>query len=178
MSLDKILRSEVYVNEADNQLRAAHLILGYTPISRAFQALKCVIKARDPQLHRISVAYEGFMVFEGIPIPEGTPFTQPLSVATLSAWISSSLPVPQEEEEGEEEREEEGLVDLTDSLDKFEIFNQTSSPKSLPEEMGIQRKPQKSLMELIKDQQGRGAPGKSTQSKLPPPPPKSPPLAP
>ena len=85
MSLDKILRSEVYVNEADNQLRAAHLILGYTPISRAFQALKCVIKARDPQLHRISVAYEGFMVFEGIPIPEGTPFTQPLSVATLSA---------------------------------------------------------------------------------------------
>ena len=69
-------------------------------------------------------------------------------------------------------------MDLTDSLDKFEIFNQTSSPKSLPEEMGIQRKPQKSLMELIKDQPGRGAPGKSTQSKLPPPPPKSPPLAP
>ena len=69
-------------------------------------------------------------------------------------------------------------MDLTDSLDKFEIFNQTSSPKSLPEEMGIQRKPQKSLMELIEDQPGRGALGKSTQSKLPPPPPKSPPLAP
>ena len=69
-------------------------------------------------------------------------------------------------------------MDLTDSLDKFEIFNQTSSPKSLPEEMGIQRKPQKSLMELIEDQPGRGAPGKSAQSKLPPPPPKSPPLAP
>ena len=69
-------------------------------------------------------------------------------------------------------------MDLTDSLDKFEIFNQTSSPKSLPEEMGIQRKPQKSLMELIEDQPGRGALRKSTQSKLPPPPPKSPPLAP
>ena len=39
--------------------------------------------------------------------------------------------------------------------------------------MGIQRKPQKSLMELIEDQPVRGAPGKSTQPKLPPPPPKS-----
>ena len=36
--------------------------------------------------------------------------------------------------------------------------------------MGIQRKPQKSLMELIEDQPRRGAPGKSTQPKLPPPP--------
>jgi len=37
-SLDNILKAEVFVNEDDNQLRAAHLILGYTPISRAFQA--------------------------------------------------------------------------------------------------------------------------------------------
>ena len=33
-------------------------------------------------------------------------------------------------------------------------------------------------MELIEDQPGRGAPGKSTQPKLPPPPSKSHPLAP
>ena len=84
VSLDRILRSEVYINEVDGQLRAAHLILGYTSISRAFQAPKCVIKARDPRLHRISVAYEGFVIPEGIPIPEGTPFTQPLLVASLS----------------------------------------------------------------------------------------------
>ena len=76
-SLDRILRSEVYVNEVDGQLRATHLILGYTPISRAFQALRYVIKTRDPRLYRISVAYEGFVVPKGIPIPEGTPFTQP-----------------------------------------------------------------------------------------------------
>ena len=55
VSLDRILRSEVYVNEADGQLRVAHLILGYTPISLAFQAPKCVIRARDPWLHHISV---------------------------------------------------------------------------------------------------------------------------
>ena len=44
--------------------------------------------------------------------------------------------------------------------------------------MGIQRKPQKSLMELIKDQPGRGALRKYTQPKLPPTPLKSPPPAP
>ena len=75
VSLDRILRSEVYVNESNSQLRATYLILGYTPISRAFQASKCVIKAKDPRLHRISVAYEEFMVLESILIPEGTPFT-------------------------------------------------------------------------------------------------------
>ena len=118
------------------------------------------------------------MVPEGFPIPESTPFTQPLPVATISAGISSPLPVPQEEEEGEEEKEEEGFVDLTDFVDKFEAFNQPLSPNSLPEEMGIQRKPQKCLMELIEDQLGRGGLRKSAQPKLPPPPPKSPPRAP
>ena len=43
--------------------------------------------------------------------------------------------------------------------------------------MGIQRKPQKSPLELIENQPGRGEPGKSTQSRLPPPPPRSPPRA-
>ena len=61
-SLDRILQAEVYVNESDGQLRAAHLILEYTPISHAFQAPRCVIKAKDLWLHRISVAYEGFVV--------------------------------------------------------------------------------------------------------------------
>ena len=164
------------MNESNGQLRAAHLILRYTPISRAFQASKCMIKARDPWLHRISVAYERFVVLEGIPIPEGTPLTQPLVMATPLVGTSSSPPVPQEKEEGEEEEEEkeEGFVDLIDSLDEFEAFNQPPSPEGLLEEMGIQRKPQKSLMELIEDQLGRGAPRKPAQSKLPPPPPKSP----
>ena len=138
----------MYVNKTDGQLRAAHLILGYTPISRAFQAPKCVIKAKDPRLHRISVAYEGFVVPEGIPLPKNTPFTQSLPIATLSAGVSSPLPILQEEEEGKKEQEEQGFVDLTESVDEFEVFNQPSSPKSLPEEMNIQRKPQKSLMEL------------------------------
>ena len=66
-------------------------------------------------------------------------------------------------------------MDLTESTDEFEVFNQPSSPKSPPEEMGIQRKPQKSLLELIENQPG--GPGKFAQPKLPPPLPKSPPRA-
>ena len=114
------------------------------------------------------------MVLEGIPLPKSTVFSQPLPVATLSAGISSPSPILQEGEEGKEEQEEQGFVDLTESIDEFEVFDQPSSPKSLPEEMGIQRKPQKSLMELIENQPGKEGPGKSIQPKLPPPIPKSP----
>ena len=112
----------MYVNKSDGQLRAAHLILGYMPISRAFQASRCVIRAKDPQLHRICVAYEGFIVPEGIPLPRHTPLTQPLPVATLSAGVSFPSPILQVEEE-EEEQEEVGFVDFTESTDDFEVFN-------------------------------------------------------
>ena len=66
------------MNEADGQLRVAHLILGYTPLSLAFQAPKYVIKSRNPRLHHISVAYQGFIVPKGVLIPGGTSRTQPL----------------------------------------------------------------------------------------------------
>ena len=128
------------MNEADGQLRAAHLILGYTPLSFAFQAPKYVIKARDPRLHRISVAYQGFIFPEGVPLPKDTPHTQPLFVATPSIGASSSQPVLEEEEEGEEEEEErspEEVVDLSDSSYEFEVFNQTLSPEDIFDEMGV-----------------------------------------
>ena len=70
-----------------------------------FQAPRCVIRAKDPQLHRNSVAYEGFMVPKGIPLPTSTPFTQPLPVATLSTGVPSPSPTLQEGEEEEEEQE-------------------------------------------------------------------------
>ena len=40
--------------------------------------------------------------------------------------------------------------------------------------MGIQRKPKRNLQELLESQPGKGEAGRSTQPKLPPPPPKSP----
>ena len=102
-SLDRVLQAEIYVNESDGQLRAAHLILGYNPILCVFQAPSCVIRAKDPRLHRISVAYEGFVVPQGIPLPRYSPFTELLPVASLAAAATSSPSVFQVEEEEEVE---------------------------------------------------------------------------
>ena len=76
-SLDNIFRAGVFVHD-DGQLWVAHLILGYKPISSSFQTLKCMIRARDPCLHRISVASPGFLLPEGVPIPKGTLLTHPI----------------------------------------------------------------------------------------------------
>ena len=69
-------------------------------------------------------------------------------------------------------------MDLTVSTDDYKIFNQPSPSQNMPEDMGIQRKPQRSLQELLENQPGRGEAGKPAQPTLPPPPPKSPPRAP
>ena len=87
-------------------------------------------------------------------------------------------PVFQVEEEEEVKQEEEGFVDLTLPTDDYEVFNQPSPSQNVPEDMGIQRKPQRSLQELLESQPGRGEAGKPTQPKLPPPSPKSPPRVP
>ena len=172
--MDRVLQVEIYVNESDGQLRAAHLILDYNPISRAFQAPSCVIRAKDPWLRRISVAYEGFVVPQGISLPRYSPFAKPLPVASLTAAVTSSPSVFQVEEEEEVERKEEGFVDLTSLKDNYEVFNQFSPSPNIPKDMGIQRKPQRSLQELLESQPRRGEAGKPAQPKLPPPLPKSP----
>ena len=96
-----------------------------------------MIRAKDPQFHRISVAYEGFVVPEGVPLPRNSPLTQPIPIAILSAGVPSPSPILQVEEEEEEEEGEEGFVDLTESTNEFEVFNQPSPLKNVPEEMGI-----------------------------------------
>ena len=134
-----------------------------------------MIKAKDPRLHRISVAYE---VPQGIPLPKYSPLTEPLPVASLAVAVTSSPPpVFQVEEEEEVEQEEKGFVDLTLPTDNYDVFNQSSPSLNVPEDMGIQRKPQRSLQELLESQPERGEARKLAQPKLPPPPPKSPPHA-
>ena len=99
-----------------------------------------MIKANDPRFHRISVAYEGFVVPEGIRIPEGTPLTQPLFVATPSIRASSSQPVLQEEEEEEEkEKNLKEIVTLLESSDEFEVFNQPPSPEDISADIDSQQ---------------------------------------
>ena len=144
-SLDKVLRAEIYVNPSDGQLRAAHLILGYNPISRAFQAPSCVIKAKDPRLHRISIAYEGFVVPQGVPLPVYPQRAEDLLVASLAEVAPSSPFTSQVEEEEEAERGEGSFMDPSSATDDYEIFNSPTPLSDTPEDMGIQRKPQRSL---------------------------------
>ena len=107
------------MNEDDNQLRAAHLILGYMPISHAFQAPKCIIKAHDSHLQRICVVVELFQLPECASIPKGMPLVSP----------SSSHPMIEEEDELEVEKEEE-VVELDSFEDSFEVFDQPQSFES------------------------------------------------
>ena len=174
-SVDNILKAEVFMNKDDNQLRVAHLILGYTPISRAFQAPKCVIKAHYHRLRRICVTVEGFLLLEGASIPEDVPLAGP----------SSSHPAVEEENEFEVKKKEE-VVELDSSKDKFEVFNQNQSFKSpfcdlsdpnlteadflfsetpFEEDMGIQRKQKTSLLDLIESQLRKETQVRATQNK-------------
>jgi len=124
-NLDKILKAEVFVH-SDGQLKATHLILGYTPISKSYQVPKCVIKAKNPRLHRISIAALGFLItgliLEGTlttdPIPEGIPKVALPPQHTIGEATSFHPAITKEEEEKEEE-----VVEGFDSEDKFEVFN-------------------------------------------------------
>ena len=69
----------VFVNEADNQVRAAHKILGYDTIQKSFPAPKHVIKANNPWLQQITVAEHGFVLPEGSPVLKGIPLAGPFS---------------------------------------------------------------------------------------------------
>ena len=182
---------------SDGQLRAVHLILGYTPISKSYQAPKCVIKAKDPHLHRISVATLGFLTTG--PIPEGTLTTDPIpesipKVALPPQYTTGEATLSYPTITKEEEKEEE-VVEVSDSKDEFEVFNQPLSPKastsdlghpfsaqsnqhqgvtSIPNDMGIQRKLRSTLQELLESQPGENTPRKAAQTRLPTPTPTQP----
>jgi len=59
-ALNYLLRSEIYVAE-DGQLRVCHLVLGYQPLTRAFQAIGHAIRAGSPRLARIDVSNPKFL---------------------------------------------------------------------------------------------------------------------
>ena len=163
--LETVLRAEVFVNESDHQVRAAHKILGYDPIQRSFAAPKSVIRAKDPRLQKITVAEHGFF-FPG----------------------ESSAQQAAKTEEGRDEVREQ-VIELDQSEDEFGAFEQLDMPKdpfgdtsdrnlsdsdlqrtSSQTDMGFKRKLFASLRDLLEGQPGKDASGKS-QPKLPPPPP-------
>ena len=87
-NLTRILQSEIFVH-TDEQLRAAHIILSYRPISTNFQAPKYVIKAKDSRLHQINIAVPGFLTS---PPPKGTHLIElPSQCSTEEEATSSHL---------------------------------------------------------------------------------------
>ena len=120
---------------SDGQLQVSHLILGYMPISSSFQAPKCVIRAKDPHLHRISVAVLGFLLLgpkvESVeiitPILEGIPQVGASSLQQTTSAATSSHPRNIQEEE---------VVEVANSEDKFEVFNLALSPKISNPDLG------------------------------------------
>ena len=144
------------MNEGDLQVRAAHKILGYDLMQKSFAASKYVIKAKDPQLQKITIAEHGFF------FPEG----------------SSAQQVAETEEGGAEG--EEQVIELDQSEEEFGAFDQLDPSEdpfgdigdpNLAEEdlqgtfsqanMGFKRKPSASLLDLIEGQLGKDVPGKS-----------------
>ena len=139
-----------------------------------------MIRAKDPWLHRITVAEHRFLLLEGSPVLKGTP---------LAGSFSSHQAI---EAEGGRVESEEQVTELGQSEDEFGVFDQVNlfedpfsdlGDPSLTEadllsigafsqaEMGFKRKPPTSLLDLIEGQSGKDMLGKP-QSKLPPPPPK------
>ena len=119
--------------------------MDYIPISKSFKAPKCVIKARDPRLHRINVATLGFLtpnpLQEGTltttPIPKGIPkVALPLQCAAEEEATSSQPPI-NEQEEIIEVLNIEDSEDFKDFEDDFEVFNQPLSPEVLTGDLGL-----------------------------------------
>ena len=136
-SLDKILKAEVFVH-IDRQLKATHLILDYIPISKSFQALRCVFKERDPRLHRISVATPGFLTTS--PIPKGVLTTGPILEGIPKVELPSQHAAEEEASSSQLlTKGEEGVVEVFDSKDfedDFEVFDQPLSPETPSGDLG------------------------------------------
>ena len=168
VNLETVHQAAVFVNEEDGQVKAAHKILGYTPLQKSFADPKHVISANPHRLPKIIVVEQGFLVSEGYPVPEGIPL------------VGSSLSHQAVEDEGNLGLSEEGFGafdqadpskdpsgDLGDpDLSEAELLSVGTSSQA---EMGLKRKPPTSLFDLIEGQPGKGAQGKP-QSNVPIPP--------
>ena len=109
VDLETVLQAAVFINDGDGQVRAAHKILGYTPLQKSFVDPRHVINASHPRLPKITVVESGFLISEGSSVPEGI----------LLVDLSSSHQAA--EDEGELDQSEEG----------FEVFDLPTNPRIL-----------------------------------------------
>ena len=181
----------------DGQLRAAHLILDYEPISRNFLDVGNFIRANDYRLARIDVSRPGFLALHDLPpidhpILQGIPFAaQPLQQVPLGEAVveegtaySSSL----EEEIDRFQFEEEAIV-ISEAEEEADEYLCVQTPtliityigdSSNNEEKDMALKIGPSLRELMKGRNKVPSPQEKSKSKplVNPPPPFPPPWLP
>ena len=101
----------------DGQLRVAHLILDYEPLSRNFQEVNNAIKANDYRLARIDMSRPHFLAPQDLlpvdhPIPQGVPLAAqpiqqvPLGIAVAEEGIASFSSLKEEIDKFQFEEEE------------------------------------------------------------------------
>ena len=115
-ALNYLLRSQIFVND-DGQLRVAHLILDYEPLSRSFLDVDNAIKANDYRLACIDVSRPNFLAPYDLPpvdhsVPQGVPLAAqpiqqvPLGQAVAEEGIASSSSLEEEIDQFQFEEEE------------------------------------------------------------------------
>ena len=174
----------------DGQLRAAHLILDYEPISRTFLDVGNAIKANDYRLARIDVSRPSFLAPHDLPpldhpIPQGIPLAaQPLQQVPLGQAVaeegtasSSSL-----EEEIDKFRFEEEAIIISEAEEETDEYSCVQTPAQIityvedssdNEEEEMAPKSGLSLRELMKGRNKTFSPQEANKSKPPVNPPSS-----
>ena len=158
--LNKLLRSEVFISE-DEQLRAAHLILDFEPLSRQFQDAGQAIRASDSRLNCIDVSKPRFLAWRDHPpvelaIQRALQEVAALREETTSTHLSLEAEIDQFhlEEEGEVL---ERPIELSNCEANLNRFSAVYSPglivarvdTSLEEEEDMDLKQQSSLKGLL-----------------------------
>ena len=180
-----LLRSEIFVSE-DGQLRAAHLILDYEPLSRAFVDMGQAIRAWSPRLTRIDVSKLSFLARRDLPPVQLPAQRAPHEVAVPGEGIDSSHSSLEAEinhfhfnEEGEVSTRPVELLDSGSDLDRFLVAHspglivaQIDTSQEIEEE-GMDLKPRSGLRGLMsnrnKRQSSKYATKKQVPATLPPP---------
>ena len=172
----------------DGQLRAAHLILDYEPLSRTFLDVGNSIRANDYRLARIDISRPGFLASHNLPpvdhpIPQGIPFAAqpfrqvPLAQAVAEEGVASSSSL---EEEIDRFRFEEEAIVISEAEEEADEYSCVQTPTQIityvgdssDEEEEMAPKTGQSLRELMKGRNKAPSSQDKNKSKLPvnPPP--------
>ena len=179
----------------DGQLRAAHLILDYEPISRTFLDVSNAIRANDYCLTHIDMSQPSFLAPYDLPpvdhpVPQGIPLAAqplqqvPLGQAVVEEGAASSSSF---DEEIDKFRFEEEAIVISEAEEETNEYSCVQTPAPITtyvedssdnEEEEMAPKTGPSLRELMKGRNKAPSPQEVSKSKPlvnpPPPPPQLP----